>query len=238
MARVLVVDDDADIRFVMRAVLEDAGHEVLEASDGAAALVLLRQSPESLVVVLDLRMPRVDGVAVLRRVPIEGECLRRHAYVASTASTPIHPSVHPFLEAVGARVLPRPFDIGELSELVAEAARCLATVPATSADALPVVGADVPNAVSNFVLPRAPGVAAFRVVPEMVLEVMPEVVLEVMPEVESLRVGWSDMLLPWEYTPVLVGKSYDTIRRTRALLAVTRLRMSRPLRLRPREGAA
>jgi CheY-like chemotaxis protein len=60
---VLVVDDHADVRFLVRAILEDAGPEVVfagEASGAEEALAALEElGPD--VVVLDARMPRVDG---------------------------------------------------------------------------------------------------------------------------------------------------------------------------------
>ncbi len=60
MAVVLVVDDEPDLRFLMRKLLERNGHHVLEASNGAHALDALEgQSVE--VVVTDLEMPRMDG---------------------------------------------------------------------------------------------------------------------------------------------------------------------------------
>ena len=61
--RVLVVDDHADVRFLVRAILEDAAPEVVfagEASGAEEALSALG-SLEPDVVVLDARMPRVDG---------------------------------------------------------------------------------------------------------------------------------------------------------------------------------
>src|SRR3954470_12387725 len=60
--RVLVVDDDPDIRESVRLVLEDEGYEVEEAADGAAALALLRAAttrPD--VILLDLMMPVMNG---------------------------------------------------------------------------------------------------------------------------------------------------------------------------------
>jgi CheY-like chemotaxis protein len=60
MARVLVVDDDADVRAAVGDALELAGHEVLGAEDGERALEALgRQRPD--VILLDLRMPRWSG---------------------------------------------------------------------------------------------------------------------------------------------------------------------------------
>jgi len=71
MCKILIVDDDADIRAVARVTLVDAGHEVWEAANGRAALDLLAEHAKDLpcVVLVDLRMPVMDGwdlVAALR----------------------------------------------------------------------------------------------------------------------------------------------------------------------------
>lgn len=57
---VLVVEDDLDIREVMRMVLEASGYLVLEAGDGAEALVVAR-AHQPRVILLDLMMPGMDG---------------------------------------------------------------------------------------------------------------------------------------------------------------------------------
>jgi two-component system OmpR family response regulator len=67
VATVLVVDDDGHIREVVRFSLEQAGHRVLEAADGAAAVRLFREQPVD-VVVLDIIMPEQDGIEVCRRL--------------------------------------------------------------------------------------------------------------------------------------------------------------------------
>ncbi len=65
--QVLVVDDSADIRFMLRMFLEDAGMEVCEASSGIAALARLDDaSSRPDVVVLDQRMPELTGLEVAR----------------------------------------------------------------------------------------------------------------------------------------------------------------------------
>src|SRR5579859_2241289 len=66
--RILIVDDDRGIRHTLRAVLEDEGYAVLEAGDGAEGLALVRASLHRLVVLLDLRMPGLDGAGVLDAV--------------------------------------------------------------------------------------------------------------------------------------------------------------------------
>ena len=67
MARILVVDDEPDERFLLRRLFERAGHEVTEAANGAAALAIVRESPPDLVVT-DMRMPVMDGVELIRRL--------------------------------------------------------------------------------------------------------------------------------------------------------------------------
>ena len=67
MAQILVVDDDAHIRDVVRFALEKAGHQVREAADGRAALADFAVSPADLIV-LDILMPEVDGLEVCREI--------------------------------------------------------------------------------------------------------------------------------------------------------------------------
>jgi diguanylate cyclase (GGDEF)-like protein len=68
--RVLVVDDDPDIRSVLELTLEHAGFEVIHARDGAEALVLARTLRPD-VVLLDVMMPGLDGFAVLRELRLD-----------------------------------------------------------------------------------------------------------------------------------------------------------------------
>jgi CheY-like chemotaxis protein len=68
MARVLVVDDEPDVRLVARLILEAAGFEVSEAPNGEGALAALEAELAPDVVLLDVRMPGVDGWEVLRTV--------------------------------------------------------------------------------------------------------------------------------------------------------------------------
>src|SRR2546430_5697709 len=67
MARVLVVDDEADIRHLVRELLERAGHDVVEAGDGGEGLrVFFSAQPD--LVVLDVSMPGLDGWGTLERI--------------------------------------------------------------------------------------------------------------------------------------------------------------------------
>jgi CheY-like chemotaxis protein len=68
MASVLLVDDDDVARHIVHRMIERAGHQVEEAGDGEAALAALERGLLPDCVVLDLMMPRVGGVDVLRRM--------------------------------------------------------------------------------------------------------------------------------------------------------------------------
>ena len=65
--RVLVVDDEADVRLLVAELLKRAGYEVLDAPDGKAGLRLLHESVPDLVI-LDVSMPILDGWQTLERI--------------------------------------------------------------------------------------------------------------------------------------------------------------------------
>lgn len=65
MARILIIDDDADVRAVTQEILESAGHEVVCAENGLAGLEAQRRRPADLAVV-DLFMPEKEGVETIQ----------------------------------------------------------------------------------------------------------------------------------------------------------------------------
>jgi two-component system phosphate regulon response regulator PhoB len=65
MSVILIVEDEADLQQVLAYNLRQAGHDVLTASSGEAALAIIRQRPPDLVV-LDLMLPGVTGIEVCR----------------------------------------------------------------------------------------------------------------------------------------------------------------------------
>ena len=65
--RVLIADDEPDIRSVLLLYMEDAGYEVLEAADGQEALDMLLAQPID-ICLLDIMMPVMDGYHVLKRI--------------------------------------------------------------------------------------------------------------------------------------------------------------------------
>jgi CheY-like chemotaxis protein len=68
MAEILLVDDDEVARHVVCKMIERDGHHVQEAGDGEAALAALEAGLLPDCIILDLMMPRVGGVDVLRRM--------------------------------------------------------------------------------------------------------------------------------------------------------------------------
>src|SRR5258706_7680483 len=75
VCKILIVDDDDDLRDVLHVFLSDCGHDVHESSDGQEALAWLSRHRDALpcVAIVDLRMPAVDGwdlLATVRRDPL------------------------------------------------------------------------------------------------------------------------------------------------------------------------
>jgi len=118
MARVLVIDDEEQVRTLIREVLEGAGHEVMEAGNGREAMKLFEANPTS-VVITDLVMPEQDGLETIR------ELRRRFPTVkiiaVSGAQQKLNLELLYVAEKLGAlRTLEKPFDIRKLVALVEE----------------------------------------------------------------------------------------------------------------------
>jgi two-component system chemotaxis response regulator CheY len=65
-ARVMIVDDDGDVRQAVTRILTKAGYQVMEASDGEAAIALLSHSADDIATIIcDLQMPKVGGAEVI-----------------------------------------------------------------------------------------------------------------------------------------------------------------------------
>jgi len=68
MIRILIVDDDEMLRSSLAEILEEAGYEIVEAGNGAIALNTLKQDAAFDVVLTDMKMPEMDGPALLGEV--------------------------------------------------------------------------------------------------------------------------------------------------------------------------
>jgi DNA-binding response OmpR family regulator len=108
---VLLMEDDDDIRETLRFLLEEAHYAVIEAPNGLVGLALLRASRQRLIVLVDYRMPKLDGISVLREVAAD-RLLARHVYLLVTANyDQLPPGTAEILDALAVRTLRKPFDV-------------------------------------------------------------------------------------------------------------------------------
>jgi CheY-like chemotaxis protein len=61
-AKLMIVDDDAEVRTVVAESLEDLGYRVVQASSGKEALDLLARTPNLRLLITDIRMPEMSGI--------------------------------------------------------------------------------------------------------------------------------------------------------------------------------
>ncbi len=113
LGKVLVVDDEPEVREVLQEFLSGRGYEVTVAENGLAALAALEaQRPD--LVLLDVAMPGMDGVETLRRIvelqpPIPVIMVTANADIGVTSK----------LLALGAvDYIPKPFDLDYLDQAV------------------------------------------------------------------------------------------------------------------------
>ncbi len=64
MARILIIDDEPQIRSMLKLMLEREGYEVVEAPDGVEGIKIYRQNPADLIIT-DLIMPNKDGIGMI-----------------------------------------------------------------------------------------------------------------------------------------------------------------------------
>lgn len=144
MTRVLIVDDDDEIRLVLRFALEEAGYAVEEAPDGPAAVAFLASSPDGMIVLLDNLMPGMDGTEVLATLDGAGGQVgdtvdagtgraERHAFILLTASPHrVLPALAARLARLQAPIIAKPFDLDAITEAVAQASARLSRSAGTS----------------------------------------------------------------------------------------------------------
>jgi CheY-like chemotaxis protein len=108
MARILIVDDDADVRFMMRIILERAGHFVDEAGDGAQALAYVNVTRPDLVLT-DFVMRVMSGQELIARIRSNPE---------TSAIPVVGVTGHSIDESAADTVVDKPFDPGRLVDVV------------------------------------------------------------------------------------------------------------------------
>ncbi len=115
---VLIVDDEALIRWSLAETLGEQGYAVTEAADGRTAVAAIQEAPEPFdVVLLDFRLPDSADLRLL-------ETVRRLAPTSRVIMITAHnsPELSQGAEALGAyRVISKPFEVESLAALVNEA---------------------------------------------------------------------------------------------------------------------
>jgi len=111
----LLVEDFEDSRFMMRRLLETAGYQVVEASDGEQAIELAVQKRPALIL-MDLSLPKLDGLAATRKI-------REHKHVGKTPIVAVsaHDSPETRTEALAAgcdEYVTKPIDFDQLDALL------------------------------------------------------------------------------------------------------------------------
>jgi DNA-binding NtrC family response regulator len=118
MAKLLVVDDESNLRLVVQKEMSRQGHEVETASDGETAWSLLEETDFD-VLLCDINMPRLDGIGLLRRLREKSQ--NQPEVIMLTGNATVETAIDAM--KLGAYdYLTKPYRIMELSALVTQAA--------------------------------------------------------------------------------------------------------------------
>lgn len=134
--RILIIDDDSDVRRLARMRLELAGYEVLEATDGEAGLAALR-AERTPVILLDLMMPKVHGYQVCQEIRNDPEL--RDTYIIASSAKRFPVDIRKAMEMGANAYLIKPYEMEELMEKVCEGFVTIETLAeeAAASQALP-----------------------------------------------------------------------------------------------------
>ena len=110
--RILIAEDDATSRIVLATALKNEGYDVTSAADGSAAWQYFQQPDAPPLAILDLMMPGMDGLELVRRVRSVPSQVPPYLIIVSTKSDKA--DVISALDAGANDYLTKPFDAGEL----------------------------------------------------------------------------------------------------------------------------
>lgn len=114
--QILVVDDERDMRLLLRYQLEQEGYSIAEASDGDAALRLMRECSPG-VIITDVRMPFMSGLELLREVKQQ---LPTTEVIVATGYAEVETAIE-CMRAGAFDLIRKPFDLHEMYSCVARA---------------------------------------------------------------------------------------------------------------------
>ena len=110
---VLVVEDEEDIRFLLRTVLESVGCRVVEAATGKEAVEAAVEAPPNLIL-MDISLPLLDGLSATRQIRAEAS-VRGVPIIAVSA---YHTAKRRAIQAGCVDLIEKPIDIEKLKEAV------------------------------------------------------------------------------------------------------------------------
>ena len=111
--KILVVDDEADIRRIIRILLESRGYRVLEAPNGRLAVETIRKEPDIDLILLDIMMPELSGIEASREI----RSISSAPILFLTARTQEQDKLEAYSSG-GDDYLAKPFSHGELLDRV------------------------------------------------------------------------------------------------------------------------
>ena len=114
-AKILLVDDDADVIQLLTVFLRGLGYAVLAASDGEQAIQTLAQHPGTGVVLLDIRLPGMGGIELLTRIMSNG----RHPEVIVVSGINDTEIARLAVKRGAFDYIPKPFDLQRLEGVIA-----------------------------------------------------------------------------------------------------------------------
>ena len=118
MAKIILAEDDNDMRRFLVKALEKAGHEVMSFAEGASAFEEIKQTTFDLLLT-DIVMPEMDGIELARRAA-ELDPALKIMFITGFAAVALHPDSKAPRDA---KILSKPF---HLRDLVAEVGRLMA----------------------------------------------------------------------------------------------------------------
>lgn len=118
-ARVLIVDDEALIRWALSERLSSAGYDVCEAGDGASALGYFREEASHIdLVLLDLQLPDTNGINLLKQI----KRMRHTCRVILMTAFATPDTLQDARDSGAYDMLPKPFDLDHMLQAVERAA--------------------------------------------------------------------------------------------------------------------
>src|ERR1700750_930132 len=114
--QVLIAEDDAQLRVILAAMLTDKGVGVMQAEDGVQASQMLRDNTGIVLLLSDVKMPRMDGYALVEEALLRNSELKVLMMTGYPGDMP-PPSV---LRAREIRTLSKPFDMDRMCDQVVD----------------------------------------------------------------------------------------------------------------------